>query len=47
MKPDASFYPPHEITEENTKLKGFSWQIADKPKREDVVKKPAEERKAN
>jgi len=47
MKPDASFYPPHEITEENTKLKGFSWQIALRPKREEVVKKPGEERKVN
>ena len=38
VKPDARFIPPKEITEEDTKLKGFNWQEDRKPARKDVVK---------
>ncbi|GHM98719.1 hypothetical protein WSM22_02090 [Cytophagales bacterium WSM2-2] len=40
VKPDASFFPPHEIKEADRKLKGFNWKANLRPKREDVVKKP-------
>lgn len=39
-RPEASFIPPHELKIEDAKLKGFSWREKEKPKREDVVKKP-------
>ena len=38
VKPDASFFPPHEIKAKDTRLKGFNWRIKLRPKREDVVK---------
>jgi hypothetical protein len=38
VKPDAKFVPPHEITEEDTRLKGFEWRFKERPVREDVVK---------
>jgi lipopolysaccharide export system protein LptA len=41
IKPDASFVPPHEIKQEETKLRGFIWHGKERPKREDVVQKPA------
>lgn len=31
INPDASFIPPHLITEDATKLKGFSWRIKERP----------------
>lgn len=37
-KPEANFIPPHELKEEDTRLKGFSWNEDQKPKRNDVVK---------
>jgi lipopolysaccharide export system protein LptA len=40
-KPDARFIPPHELTEEDKKLPGFSWRENEKPERKDVVKSPA------
>jgi len=47
VKPDASFFPPQNIKEEDRKLKGFSWRGSDRPKRKDVVKRgPIEIRKA-
>ena len=39
VKPDASFFPPHEIKEKERKLKGFTWRIKQKPRKEDVEKK--------
>ncbi|HLZ17358.1 MAG TPA: hypothetical protein VKQ08_09975, partial [Cyclobacteriaceae bacterium] len=39
VKPDASFFPPHEIKKKDTQLKGFSWRAADRPRRKDVVKR--------
>jgi hypothetical protein len=38
VKPDAQFIPPHEIKEEDEKLKGFIWRADERPVREDVVK---------
>ncbi len=40
IKPDASFIPPHELKPEDTRLRGFNWREKEKPKKEDVVKKP-------
>lgn len=40
VKPDAQFIPPHELTNDIQKLKGFNWRSADRPARKDVVKKP-------
>src|SRR6185295_18833191 len=37
ISPDASFIPPHEWTDGDRKLKGFTWRGLDRPKREDVV----------
>ncbi len=42
VKPDASFFPPHEIQEKDRKLKGFSWRGTQRPKRADVVRKSAQ-----
>lgn len=38
VKPEAKFIPPHELTPEDKKLKGFNWQLDKRPKKEDVVK---------
>jgi len=38
VKPDASFFPPHEIVERDRTLKGFTWQVSFRPKKIDVVK---------
>ncbi len=38
VMPDASFIPPHEIKEADTKLKGFDWKGKFRPTRADVVK---------
>jgi lipopolysaccharide export system protein LptA len=40
VKPDASFYPPHEIKPENERLKGFLWRESERPAKHDVVKRP-------
>lgn len=37
VQPDASFVPPHELTEDMKTLKGFSWREDIRPAREDVV----------
>ncbi len=39
IKPDASFIPPHELEEGDTRLKGFKWRLVEKPNRVDVIKK--------
>lgn len=44
VKPDASFFPPHQIEEKDRKLKGFSWREALRPKKKDVVKKSSSPR---
>lgn len=48
VQPDASFIPPHELTEEMKTLKGFSWKGDVRPTRDDVVpaKKTADTRKS-
>ena len=38
-RPEANFIPPHELTKDVLKLKGFEWKEQDRPVREDVVKK--------
>ena len=43
VKPDAKFIPPQEIKEADRKLKGFVWRQEQRPTREQVVKKPANE----
>lgn len=41
VKPDAKFIPPKDLKEEDMKLKGFKWRLADRPTRESVTgKKP-------
>ena len=37
-QPDARFIPPHEIKEEDIKLKGFSWKETEKPIKSQVKK---------
>lgn len=39
IMPDASFIPPHELKEEDKKLKGFTWRHSEKPDRASVVRK--------
>ena len=39
VKPDASFIPPHELREEETRLKGFSWRGDHRPTRGTVVQR--------
>jgi hypothetical protein len=36
---DASFIPPHELKEEEKRLKGFVWLINEKPELKDVLAK--------
>jgi lipopolysaccharide export system protein LptA len=40
VQPDAQFIPPHELKKDDKVLKGFDWKEAQKPAREEVVKKP-------
>jgi lipopolysaccharide export system protein LptA len=40
VKPDASFFPPHELKPEDERLKGFVWRETEKPLKTDVVKRP-------
>jgi lipopolysaccharide export system protein LptA len=35
--PDASFIPPHELTKDVQRLKGFNWRSAERPVKKDVV----------
>ncbi|UOR03880.1 hypothetical protein MUN82_13090 [Hymenobacter aerilatus] len=35
--PDASFIPPHELKDEDRKLKGFQWRITERPTRQQVL----------
>lgn len=37
VRPDAHFIPPHELTEEDRELPGFSWRENEKPLRNHVV----------
>ncbi len=38
-KPDATFIPPHELNEENTRLKGYRWRPTERPTRRTVFGK--------
>lgn len=37
VKPDASFIPPHELKEEDKRLRGFVWRKSERPNRKSVV----------
>lgn len=37
VQPDANFIPPHELKDGDKKLKGFTWKMDVRPKRDDVV----------
>ncbi len=39
VKPEASFIPPHELEEPDTRLKGFNWREEDRPELADVLSK--------
>src|SRR5436190_6332417 len=39
IKPDASFFPPHEIKSEDATLRGFQWRPKERPTRAQVVRK--------
>jgi lipopolysaccharide export system protein LptA len=47
VKPDASFIPPHEIKDKDRTLKGFTWQIASRPRKRDVIKNQPVVKKEN
>lgn len=48
IKPEARFIPPHEMTPDVQKLKGFNWRASERPKLEDVLKiKYMESKKAD
>ena len=38
IKPEGKFIPPHELTEEIQKLRGFSWREEERPKLKDLIK---------
>jgi len=38
-KPEATFIPPHELNEENTRLKGYRWRPTERPTRRTVFGK--------
>jgi lipopolysaccharide export system protein LptA len=44
-KPDANFIPPHELKDEDMFLKGYSWKMAEKPSRAEVVEGKVKELK--
>jgi len=40
--PEASFIPPHELKEPDTRLKGFSWREDERPTLENILNPPPE-----
>lgn len=44
IKPEASFVPPHEITEELARLQGFNWRSNERPTKEEVINHVASEK---
>lgn len=39
VKPQASFFPPHEITKDTRKLENFSWRAAERPSKAQVLER--------
>jgi hypothetical protein len=39
VNPDGKFIPPHEMKEDDQRLKGFNWKAEEKPEHDDVVRK--------
>ena len=39
VKPQASFFPPHEITDETKRLENFSWRASERPSKAQVIKR--------
>ena len=39
VKPQASFFPPHEITDETKKLANFAWRDDERPTKQQVVER--------
>ncbi len=44
VNPDASFIPPHEIKEPDTRLKSFNWRPTERPTRRQVLGKQFDDR---
>jgi len=42
VSPEATFYPPHEITDNLTRLDGFAWRVEERPSLPDVLNPPKE-----
>ncbi|NJN25096.1 MAG: Organic solvent tolerance protein OstA [Cyclobacteriaceae bacterium] len=41
-KPDGSIVPPHELKDDQKKLDGFSWRIAERPTKREILTAPSE-----
>ena len=39
VKPQASFFPPHEITDESKKLADFQWRASERPTKAQVIER--------
>ena len=37
VRPEASFFPPHELKDEDKTLQGFNWQEKQRPAKKDVI----------
>lgn len=42
VKPEGQFFPPHKITDDVTRLPGFSWRIEERPTKADIFKASSE-----
>jgi hypothetical protein len=40
--PEATFIPPHELDEPDTRLKGFAWREDERPTLENILAPPSE-----
>jgi len=45
--PDATFIPPHEIEDPDTRLKSFNWRKDEKPSLEEVINRNSESSEGN
>ncbi len=41
VNPDATLFPPHEMKEPDTRLKGYRWREDEKPTKEEVINGPS------